>query len=123
MATVYTSVGEAVVADLIDGTSAVHLDGTNAYIGQGTGTNAAAKGDTGLQTPASEARVVATVSQPTADTNQWVATIVANGTKAITEAALFNASTGGTCIIRSVFAAINVDNGDSIQFTFTLQQA
>lgn len=123
MATVYTSAGEAVVADLVDGTSSTHLDNTNAHVAQGTGTTAAAKGDTALVTEASEARVAATASQPAADTNQWVATITADGTKAITEAGLFNASTVGDLIIRSVFAAINVDLGDSIQFKFTLQQA
>lgn len=123
MATVYTSAGEEAVVDLIDGTSATHLDNTNAHVAQGTGTNAAAKGDTALQIEASEARVAATTSQSAADTNQWVATITADGTKAITEAGLFNASTAGTLIIRSVFSAINVASGDSIQFTFTLQQA
>jgi hypothetical protein len=123
MATVYTSAGEAVVADLVDGTSSTHLDGTNAQIAQGTGTTEAAKGDTALETEASEDRVVATPSQPAADTNQWIATITADGTKAITEAGLFDAATSGNCIIRSVFAAINVVANDSIQFTFQLQQA
>lgn len=66
MATVYTSVGETVVCDLIDGTSATHLDNTNAKIGWGTGAGAAAKGDTTLFTEASEARVAVTTSQPTA---------------------------------------------------------
>jgi hypothetical protein len=36
---------------------------------------------------------------------------------------LFNDLTAGSLIIRSVFAAINVDADDSIQFTFSLQQA
>jgi len=123
MATVYTSAGEAVVADLIDGTSSTHLDATNGYIAQGTGAGAAAKGDTALTTEASEARVQVAIDQPAADTNRWIATIVADGTKAIIEAGLFDASTVGNLIIRSDFAAINVDASDSIQFTFTLQQA
>lgn len=123
MATVYLSTGEAVVVDLVDGTSSTHLDSTNSHVGQGTGTTGAAKGDTGLETAASESRAQATASQSAADTNQWVATITADGTKAITEAVLFDASTAGNAIIRSVFAAINVDSGDSIQYTFTLQQA
>ena len=37
MATIYTSVGETVVVDLIDGTSSTHLDATNAKVGWGTG--------------------------------------------------------------------------------------
>lgn len=123
MATVYTSAGEAVVADLIDGTSSTHIDDTNGYIGWGTGTTGAAKGDTDLETASSESRSQVTSSQPAADTNQWVATIQSTQTQAITEAVLFDASTSGNAIIRSVFGAINVDNGDSVQFTFTLQQA
>jgi hypothetical protein len=123
MATVYTSVGEAVVVDLIDGTSSTHLDSTNSHIGFGTGTTGAAKGDTALETASSEDRTQATASQSAADTNQWVATITSTQTQAITEAVLFDASTSGNCIIRSVFSAINVDSDDAIQFTFTLQQA
>jgi hypothetical protein len=123
MATVYVSAGEAVVADLIDGTSGTHLDSSNSHVEWGTGVTGAAKGDTDVETPGGEARVVATASQPAADTNQWVGTITAAGTLAITEAGLFNDLTAGSLIIRSVFAAINVDADDSIQFTFTLQQA
>ena len=123
MSTVYTSAGEAIVADLIDGTSAVHFDSTNSHIEQGTGTTDADKADTDIETPAGEAREQATASQPAADTNQWVATITATGTRAVTEAGLFNDATAGTLLIRSVFAAINVEADDSIQFTFSLQQA
>lgn len=123
MATVYVSAGEAVVADLIDGTSSTHLDSTNSHIEWGTGTTGAAKGDTDVETPGSEARSQATASQPAADTNQWVATITADGTAAITEMGLFDHVSAGTLVIRSVFAAINVEANDSIQFTVTLQQA
>ena len=123
MATVYVSAGEAVVVDLIDGTSGIHYDSTNSHIEQGTGTTAADKADTDIETPAGEARAQATASQAAADTNQWVATITATGSRAVTEAGLFNDATAGTLLIRSVFAAINVVTDDSIQFTFTLQQA
>jgi hypothetical protein len=123
MATVYVSAGEAVIADLIDGTSSTHLDSTNTYVEWGTGTTAAAKGDTDVETPGSEARVQCTASQPAADTNQWVGTITADGAMAVTEAGIFNHVSAGSLIIRSVFTVINVDTSDSIQFTFTLQQA
>lgn len=39
---------------------------------------------------------------------------------AIVEHGLFNASSGGTLMDRSVFAAINVDSGDAIEFTYEL---
>lgn len=123
MATVFTSAGEAIVADLIDGTSAVHYDSTNSYIEWGTGVTAAAKGDTDIETASAEARSQATASQSAADTNQWVATITATGSRAITEAGLFNNSTAGTLLIRSVFTVINVATNDAIQFTFTIQWA
>lgn len=122
MATVYTSVGEALVVDLVDGVSAVHLDATNAKIAWGTGAGTAAKGDTTLFTEASEARVVPTVSQPTADKNQWVGTITADGAKTITNAGLFNAASGPTLIIHGDHAGQVLALGDKIEYTITLEQ-
>jgi hypothetical protein len=123
MATVYTQAGEEAIVDLIDGTSTTHLDATNAYIAWGTGAGTAAKSDTALFTEASEARVAATVSQPAADKNQWVATLTADGAKTITEAGLFNASTGGTLIIHGDFTGIALNAGDKIEFTISLEQS
>lgn len=123
MATIYTSAGEAVVADLIDGTSSTHLDNTNAKIAWGTGVGTAAKGDTTLFTEASEARVAATTSQPAADTNQWVGTITADGTKTITNAGLFDAAASGNLIVKGDFSGIALTAGDKIEFTITLQQS
>ena len=122
MATVYVDAGEAVVVDLIDGTSAVHLDATNAKIAWGTGAGTAAKSDTALFTEASEARVAATVSQPAADTNRWVGTLTADAAKTITNAGLFNSATGPTLIIHGDFAGIALAQGDKIEFTISLQQ-
>ncbi|MBI4637685.1 MAG: hypothetical protein HY727_15210 [Candidatus Rokubacteria bacterium] len=122
MATVYTQAGEDKVVDLIDGTSAVHLDATNAKIGWGTGAGTAAKGDTALFTEASEARVVPTVSQPASDKNQWIATITANAAKTITNAGLFDAASGGTLVVHGDFAGIALASGDKIEFTITLEQ-
>lgn len=122
MATVYTSVGETVVVDLVDGTSATHLDNTNGKIGWGTGAGTAAKGDTTLFTEASEARVAVTTSQPTADKHQWVGTITANGTKTITNAGLFDAASGGNLIVHGDFTGIALNANDAIEFTITLEQ-
>ena len=69
MATVYTSAGEAIVVDLIDGTSSTHLDNTNGKIAWGTGAGTADKADTTLFTEATEARVAVTTSQPAGDKN------------------------------------------------------
>jgi len=124
MAVVYTQVGEQKVVDLIDGISAVHLDATNAHIGWGTGAGTAAKADTALFVEATEARVAATVSQPVADKNQWVATMVCAGAgKTITNAGLFDALTAGILVIHGDFTGVVLAIGDKIEFTISLEQS
>jgi hypothetical protein len=86
----------------------------------GTGTTAMAIGDTALQTPSGLSRVSGTQSTPTSGQYRTVATFAFTSTLAITEWGLFSASTSGTLWDRRTFAAINVANGDSIQFTYTL---
>lgn len=90
------------------------------YHDSGTGTTAAAIGDTALQTPTGNARVAGTQSNPVAGQYRTVATLAYAGTFAITEWGLFTASTGVTMWDHKVFAAINVVSGDSIQITYTL---
>lgn len=121
MATVYTSLGETKVVDLIDGTSGTHWDATNAKIGWGTGAGTAAKADIALFTEASEARVAVVASQPTADKNQWTATLTADGAKTITNAGLFDA-VGDNCVIHGDFTGIVLALNDQIAFTITLEQ-
>ena len=122
MATIYTQVGEEKVVDLIDGVSAVHLDATNAKIGWGTGAGVAAKADTALFVEATEARVAAAVSQPTADKNQWVGTLTADAAKTITNAGLFDALTAGILVVHGDFVGIALALGDKIEFTISLEQ-
>lgn len=117
MADIFTSVGEGLVADYVDGTANAPA---NWYIGWGTGAGTAAKGDTTLFTEASEARVTATESQPTADANRFVGTITADGTKTITNAGVFDASTTGNMFLISSFTGVALNASDSIQFTFTI---
>jgi len=121
MATIYVQKGEEVVVDVIEA-------GTACYIGWGTGAGTAAKGDTDLFTPATEARVVGVESQPVADKNQWVGTITADGAKTITNAGLFDAAgsgsppTGGNLVIHGDFTGVALASGDKIEFTITLEQ-
>ena len=122
MASIYTSAGEAKVVDLIDGTSATHLDATNGKIGWGTGAGTAAKGDTTLFTEAAEARVAVVASQPTADKNQWVATITSASAQTITNAGLFDAAAAGNLIIHGDHTGIALAIGDKIEYTITLEQ-
>jgi hypothetical protein len=87
----------------------------------GTGVVAENTSDTALGTPFGGSRVVGTQEEG-ASTNIYksIATIPFTGAFAITEHGLFSAAAAGTLMDRSVFAAINVGNGDSIQFTYQL---
>lgn len=123
MATIYTQVGEEKVIDLIDGTTAVHLDATNAKVGWGTGAGTAVKGSTALFVEASEARVAPAVTQPLVDKLQWLATMTCAGApKTITNAGLFDAATVGNLVIHGDFTGIALNIGDKIEFTFTHEQ-
>lgn len=105
-------------ADMNDGASDISAFD---HHGVGIGTTAAATGDTALENVTGvPARVAGTPSNPTSNQYRSVATVSFTSTLAITEWGLFSASTAGTLWDRRVFAAINVVNGDSIQFTYTL---
>jgi hypothetical protein len=113
-----TNAGKDAVADRLQG-----VNGPPAvfdYLAIGTGTTAAAAGDTTLQTETGT-RVQGTLSQPTSTTDRLVGTFAAgNGTAAITEAGRLNASSSGTLLIRQVFSAINKAAGDSLQLQHDL---
>jgi hypothetical protein len=96
-------------------------DATNFnYHASGTGTTAAAIGDTAMQTDSGVARVAGTQTNPVHNVYRTVATMSYVSSLAITEWGLFSASTVGTLWDRKVFTAINVVSGDSIQFTYDL---
>lgn len=118
MATVFTSIGEKRAADLWDGTVAVS---TTAWIGWGTSTQAAAKGDTNLISASAEARVSATLSQPTTNQNRAVGTITAASSQEIGEAAIFASSSAGAAMwVRGDFTKVALATNDAIQFTFDI---
>jgi hypothetical protein len=92
------------------------------YVGWGTGTTGADVTDTGLETARGESRTNCTTTRQTTnttnDTYRAVGTITCASTSAaITECGLFDASTSGNLFLRATFDAINVNVGDSIQFT------
>lgn len=90
------------------------------YHDSGVGTTDPAIGNTDIETTDGESRVSGTQTESAHNVYVSVGTISYTTTKAITEHGLFNASTGGTLMDRSEFAAINVVSGDSIQFTYSL---
>lgn len=81
--------------------------------------------NTGLGAAAPEARVLGTSSIATTDTTndtyRVVGTLTATAARAIKEVGLFDASTGGNLFVRGTFGTINLENGDSIQFTIDVQ--
>lgn len=116
------SAGSAGVASRINGAGG---EAAFTYIAVGTGTNAAAAGDTTLQTEITDsglARANATASRVTTDvtndTAQDLYTFSVTGTKAVTESGVLNAASTGTLLARQVFSAVNVVNGDSLQVTW-----
>ena len=121
-------VTDAGVAFLVDDWDNNGTDLTNLnFHGCGTGTTAEAVGDTALVTESTTAlnpdstRATGTRSQPAANQYRSVGTVTFDATAAITEHGIFSqaATGGGTLWDRSVFSAINVASGDSIQFTYT----
>lgn len=85
------------------------------HMAVGTGTAAAAAANTGLGTEA--ARVTLTSSTPTGATVAYAATFDENtpaSATAITEAGIFNASSGGTMLCRTTFNPINKSVGDTL---------
>lgn len=94
-------------------------DAAMGYMAIGTGTTAAAAGDTTLETELDRN----TLSSTTVTGNQveYVSTWAAgDGTGAITEAGIFNASSSGTMLARTVFSVVNKDANDTLSITWNL---
>ena len=84
-----------------------------------TGSTAAAAGNTALGSEAD--RNTLTSTTVSGATITYVATFGASeGTGAITEAALLNASSSGTMLCRTVFAVVNKGSQDSMTITWTV---
>lgn len=94
--------------------------GNYKYHASGTGIGNEAAADTALGTEVG-ARVIGTQIEGTsANIYRSVATVSYTSANAITEHGLFNASVAGTLMDRTKFAAVNVINGDSIEFVFEI---
>lgn len=89
------------------------------YHDSGVGTTAENVANTDIETTDGESRVAGTQTEGAANVYVSVGTISYTTSKAITEHGLFNAASSGTLLDRSVFSAVNVVNGDSIQFSFS----
>jgi len=88
------------------------------YHGSGTGATAEANTQSALVTEVAARSAGTQLEGATANIYRSVGTINYTGSFAIVEHGLFSANTAGTLMDRSVFSAINVTNGDSIEFTY-----
>jgi len=87
------------------------------YHDSGVGVTAENAADTDIETTDGESRATGDQGEgASANIYKSIGTISYTTTKAITEHGLFNASTSGTLMDRTVFSAINVVNGDSIEW-------
>lgn len=127
LANLMTNAGFAGVASRINGADS---EAAFTYIAVGTGTTAAAAGDTTLETEITDsglARATGTASRVTTtqtnDTAQLVKSFTVTGTKAVTESGVLNAASTGVLLCRQVFSAINVVSGDTLQITWKIKAA
>ena len=85
----------------------------------GSGSTAAAASDTALGSELGRVSLTSTTVSSAVVT--YVATFAAGtGTGAVTEAALLNASSGGTMLCRTVFSVVNKGSADSMTITWTV---
>ncbi len=94
--------------------------GVMSHMALGTGTTAAAAGDTDVETIAGSREALDSTTVST-NTINYVCNFEANDvTGAITEAGIFNASSSGTMLCRVVFSALNLTSTDSISVDWTI---
>jgi hypothetical protein len=96
------------------------------YLGWGRVTTAAPITDTGLQTPAAEARSNGTSTQQTTtianDTYQVVASITSLTNQTISEIGLFDAAAAGNMYVHATFTGLPLNAEDAVQFTVKVKQ-
>ena len=116
--TVLTTAGCTWIVDKLDST----VSTTAKYIGWGTGTTEADIGDTAIEGESAEARVEATITQPTTTKIRWTGTLTSASAQTIANAGnITTASGAGTLVVHANFGGITLAIGDSITFTIELQ--
>jgi len=103
-----TSAGKNAICALVVGVRTTPFT----YVAIGTGSPS----DTGLGDEV--ARTKATVSAPSYA--QWTASFTASSAMNVTEAGIFDSSSGGTMLAYQSFSAIPLSAGDVLQITWTL---
>ena len=107
--------GKSYIASRMKDASATAMS----HMAIGTGSTSAAAGNTTLGSEAG--RVALTSTTVTNNDVAYVATFPAGtGTGALTEAGIFNASSSGTLLCRTVFSVINKAAADTLGITWTV---
>ena len=108
--------GKNNIASLITGAGSVMT-----HMAVGTGTTAVAAGDTALETAIAGSRVSLTSTTVTSNAIEYVGDFPAGtGTGAVTEAGVFNDSSAGTLLCRTVFSVVNKGADDTLKITWTV---
>ena len=90
------------------------------HMALGSGTTAAAAGDTDLGSILGSREALDSTT-PSSNTIAYVASFEAGeGTGAVTEAGIFNAATGGDMLCRTVFSVVNKEADDTMSVTWTI---
>lgn len=108
--------GTAFIASRMEGTD----DAVMSHMAIGSGTTSAAASDTDVETILGTREAIDTA---VATANQIVYTCgfeAGDGTGAVTEAGIFNASTGGTMLCRTTFPVVNKQADDVLTITWTI---
>ena len=91
------------------------------HMAVGTGATAAAAGDTALGAEIAASRTALGTATSSGAVVTYAATFAAGvGTGAVTEAGIFNASSAGTMMCRTVFSVVNKGANDSMTITWTV---
>ena len=107
--------GKGYIASRMKDTSATAMS----HMAVGTGTTAAAANQTTLVSEANRQALSSTSVDAAVVT--YAATFAAgNGTGALTEAAILNASSGGTMLCRTVFSVINKGASDTLAVSWAV---
>ena len=90
------------------------------HMALGSDTTAAAAGDTDLESVLGSREALDSTTV-TDNTVQYISSFEAgDGTGAVTEAGIFNASTSGTMLCRTVFDVVNKGANDTLSITWTI---
>jgi len=104
------------IASRMEGTT----DAVMSHMALGSGTTAAAAGDTDLESILGSREALDSITV-TDNAVAYVASFEAgDATGAVTEAGIFNASSGGSMLCRTVFSVVNKAADDTMSVTWTI---